>query len=94
MGDRVGAAVLQTSAAQILYDPACQGFDAASRVLLDRSDNDARDFGLLSRIGRWLRCPIWCSRRLDRCGIEFRVDAFQAAKTRRHHGAVANNHMS
>jgi hypothetical protein len=41
--DRVHAADLQTSGAQLLDDPSRQGFDVASRVLLDRCDNDALD---------------------------------------------------
>ena len=39
--DRVDALDLQTSGAQLLNDPARQGFEIASRVLLDRRDNDA-----------------------------------------------------
>jgi hypothetical protein len=45
--DRVGAPDLQTSNAQLLDDAAGQGFNVASRVLLDRCDNDALDLGLL-----------------------------------------------
>jgi hypothetical protein len=37
--------------AQLLDDPACQRIDIASRVLLDRCDDDTLDLGLLSRIG-------------------------------------------
>jgi hypothetical protein len=50
--DRVDALDLQTSTAQLLDDSARQGLDIASRVLLDRCDNDA--LGLLSRIGQHL----------------------------------------
>ena len=45
--DRLGAPDLQTGGAQLLDDAACQGLDIASRVLLDRCDNDALDLGLL-----------------------------------------------
>jgi len=48
-GLRIGIAsvrrISQTSGAQLLDDPARQGFDIASRVLLDRCDNDALDLG-------------------------------------------------
>ena len=46
----VNAPDLQTSGAQFLDDTTCQGFDIASRVLLDRCDDDTLDLGLLSRI--------------------------------------------
>jgi hypothetical protein len=49
--DRIDPPDLQTSGAQLLDDPARQGFDIASRVLLDRCDDDTLDLGLLSRIG-------------------------------------------
>ena len=39
--DRVDALDLQTSTAQLLDDSARRGIDIASRVLLDRCDDDA-----------------------------------------------------
>jgi hypothetical protein len=54
--DRVAAPDLQTSGPQLLDDPACQGRNVPSRVLLDRCDNDALDLGgsspaMISEIG-------------------------------------------
>ena len=47
--DRVAAPDLQTGVPQLLDDPARQGFDIPSRVLLDRCDDDTLDLGLLLR---------------------------------------------
>jgi hypothetical protein len=58
--DRVDALDLQTSTAQLLDDPACQGFEIPSRMLLDPCDDDTLDLGLLSpgrrKIGSFNGC--------------------------------------
>jgi hypothetical protein len=48
--DRIDPPDLQTSGAQLLDDPARQGFDIPSRVLLDRCDDDTLDLGLLLQL--------------------------------------------